>query len=195
MTPAYRRLLKCAHLAHLYLTLTGLALILFFAVTGFMLNHEDWFLDRTREREVKGSVPTALLEPSDRLAVVELLRKDYGVAGALTQFKDEPGSDLELVFQRPGQQIVVEILREEGQATVRFTGGGGLAEVMTDLHKGKTAGPAWGVLIDVVCGLLLVVSTTGLILWWSLKSRGRHGTFFILLGAAAATAVYWLCVP
>jgi hypothetical protein len=195
MTPAYRRLLKVAHLAHLYLTLSGLALILFFAITGFMLNHDDWFLDSLSEREVKGSVPTALLKPLDRLAVVELLRKDYGVTGALTQFKDEPDSDLELVFQRPGQQAVAEILREDGQATIRFTGRGGVAEVMTDLHRGKAAGPAWGVVIDVVCGLLLAVSATGLVLWWSLRGRGRHGALFILLGAAAATAVYLLCVP
>jgi hypothetical protein len=195
MTPAYRRLLKLAHLAHLYLTLTGLALILFFAITGFMLNHEDWFLDRTHEREVKGVIPLVLLEPLDRLAVVELLRKDHGVVGALTQFKDEPGTDLELVFQRPGQHIVVEVLREDGEATIRFTGGGSLAEVMTDLHKGKTAGSVWGVLIDVVCGLLVLVSITGLILWWSLKSRGHYGALFILAGAVAAAAVYFLFVP
>jgi hypothetical protein len=194
MTPTYRRLLKCAHLTHLYLTLTGLTLILFFAVTGFMLNHEDWFLDRTREREMKGSVPTSLLEPVDRLAVVELLRKEYAVVGALTQFKDEPGSSLELVFQRPGLQIVVEILREDGQTSLRFTGGG-VAELITDLHKGKTAGAAWSVLIDVVCGLLLIVSATGLVLWWSLRSRGKHGMIFVLVGAAAATAVYFLFVP
>jgi hypothetical protein len=195
MTPAYRRLLKLAHLTHLYVTLAGLTLILFFAATGFMLNHEDWFIDRTREREVQGSLSPSMLNPVDRLAVVEVLRKDYGVAGAVTQFKDEPGGDLEIVFQRPGQQVVAEIGREDGRVNVRFVGGGGLAEVVTDLHKGKTAGPEWGVLIDAVCGLLAVVSLTGLILWWSLKSRGRFGAVFILLGAAAAAAVYFLFVP
>jgi hypothetical protein len=195
MKRAYRRLLKCAHFIHLYLTLTGLALILFFTLTGFMLNHEDWFLDRTREREVNGSLPNSMLDPVDRLVVVEELRKNFGVVGALTQFKDEPGSDIEIVFQRPGQQIVAEISRDNGQTTVRFTGGAGLAEVMTDLHKGKAAGPAWGLLIDSVCALLLVVSITGLILWWSLKSRGHYGTMFILLGAGAAAAVYFLFVP
>ncbi len=195
MTPAYRRLLKVAHLLHLYSTLTGLALILFFAITGFMLNHEDWFLDRTREREISGTVPTSMLDPLDRLAVVELLRKEYGVTGALTEFKDEPGADMELVFQRPGQQVVVEILRENAQARIRFTGGNGLAEIITDLHKGKTAGPAWGLLIDSVCCLLILVSVTGLVLWWSLRARGHYGAIFILAGAIVAAAVYFLCVP
>jgi len=195
MKPFYRRVLKCARLMHLYLTLSGLALILFFTLTGFMLNHEDWFLDRTREREVNGRLPESMLDPVDRLAVVEELRKNFGVAGALTQFKDEPGDDIEIVFQRPGQQIVAEIGRDDGQTNVRFTGGGGLTEVMTDLHKGKSAGPVWGLVIDAVCVLLLLVSMTGMILWWSLKSRGRYGAVFILLGAAAAAAVYFLFVP
>ncbi len=195
MKPAYRRALKYAHFVHLYLTLTGLVLILFFTLTGFMLNHEDWFLDRTREREVNGSLSMSMLDPVDRLSIVEELRKNFGVAGAMTQFKDEPGNDIEIVFQRPGQQIVAEINRDDGQTNVRFTGGAGLAEVMTDLHKGKAAGPAWGLLIDSVCVLLLIVSITGLILWSSLKSRGHYGTVFILLGAGAAAAVYFLFVP
>jgi hypothetical protein len=66
---------------------------------------------------------------------------------------------------------------------------------MTDVHKGKAAGPVWAVLIDAVCVLLLVVSATGLILWSSLKGRGRYEAGFVLLGAAAAAAVYLLFVP
>ena len=44
MSPAYRKLLKASRIAHVYLTLFGLVLILFFSITGFMLNYEGWFL-------------------------------------------------------------------------------------------------------------------------------------------------------
>ena len=43
MTRGYRLLIKSARTVHIYTTLTGLLLILFFAFTGFVLNHEDWF--------------------------------------------------------------------------------------------------------------------------------------------------------
>jgi len=197
MSPVYRRFLKFAHLTHLYVTLFGLVLILFFAVTGFMLNHEDWFMDKSQERvqDQLPPLPTAILNPVDKLAVVEALRKDYGVKGALKQFKDDGDSDLEIVFQRPGEEVRVDIERENGKTTLTFSGGARLAEVMTDLHKAKTAGPVWSLLIDFTCVLLLTVSVTGMILWWSLKSRGHFGSLVILLGAAVTAAVYFLFVP
>lgn len=40
---------------------------------------------------------------------------------------------------------------------------------MTDLHKGKSAVWVWGLLIDGISILLLIISATGLILWSSLK--------------------------
>ena len=49
MSHGHRILLKCARLVHVYLTMFGCLLILFFAVTGFMLNHEDWFLSDSEE--------------------------------------------------------------------------------------------------------------------------------------------------
>ena len=43
MSRFHRWLLKTARTIHVYVTLLGLALILFFAITGFMLNHIEWF--------------------------------------------------------------------------------------------------------------------------------------------------------
>ena len=86
MSPAYKRLLKVCRVAHVYLTLFGLVLILFFSVTGFMLNHEAWFLPKVKDRTLPartGTLPKGLLDPLDRLAVVEALRRQFGVSGFL----------------------------------------------------------------------------------------------------------------
>jgi hypothetical protein len=72
------------------------------------------------------------------------------------------------------------------------------------LHRGnrgnveketKFTGRVWSVVIDATCVLLLIISTTGLILWWSLKSRGKWGAILLLTGGASAFAVYYWFVP
>ena len=67
--------------------------------------------------------------------------------------------------------------------------------VLVDLHKGKSTGRAWGLVIDAVCVLLAFVSLTGLILWSALRHRGKFGLVAMILGAAIATAVYLFAVP
>ncbi len=194
MSPAYRRLLKVSRITHLDLTLFGLVLILFFAATGFMLNHEDWFLPaEPRTRTAEGALPTAALNPVDKFEVAEALRREFRVAGAVNSFQADEDV-VEVEFLRPGERAVAEVRRESGQAVVTFETRG-WAGVATDLHKGKSAGRAWGLLIDGVCVLLLVIAATGLVLWSSLRSRGKWGAVIVLVGAGLATAVYYWLVP
>jgi hypothetical protein len=198
MTHAHRVVLKGARLVHVYLTLFGCCLILFFAATGFMLNHEDWFLPEDQEPYVstaEGSVPTALLKPVDRLAVVELLRKDFGATGAVNDFDDkDEDQPIRVQFKAPGREAEALIQRDSGKTEVTHRARGLLA-VLTDLHKGKDAGAAWKLLIDAVCVLLVVVSATGLVLWQSLRGRGKYGLVFLAGGLSLAVGVYYCFVP
>src|SRR3954469_23847004 len=93
MHPTHRLALKWARTVHVYLTMFGFALLLFFAVSGFMLNHEDWFLapdsegNRERVTIVEGTMPTDLLvpdDPSKELPIVERLRKDFAAHGEVS---------------------------------------------------------------------------------------------------------------
>jgi uncharacterized protein len=209
MSHLRRWLLKWARSAHLYVTLFGLALLLFFSVTGFMLNHEDWFVaaepqTRTTEGKIavellgapgkegeEGSEPIAPV-PADRLAIVELLRKDFGAVGAMSSFEEQ--DDIRVVFKRPGTEVEAEIKREDGKTEVT-TRTHGPVGMMLDLHRGKASGEAWSLVIDGVCVLVLIVSGTGLYLWQSLRGRGHYGIYVLGLGAALGVAVYLLFVP
>ena len=194
MSPFYRGLIKWARTAHLYLTLFGLTLLAFFAVTGFMLNHEDWFVSpdpQTRTRT--GQVPTALLTGPDKLAIVELLRKDYAAVGALDSFAEEDGR-FTVVFKGPGRVTEAAIERDGGALEVTHQTRG-FAGVMLDLHRAKSTGPVWSVIVDGVCVLVLLVAATGLVLWYSLRGRGRYGWVVLLLGAVLGVAVFLWWVP
>jgi hypothetical protein len=224
MSPFYRWAVKWARTVHLYLSLVGLGLLLFFAATGFTLNHEDWFLPPVEERTATApcAVPAAwAAEPEkNELAIVEHLRKEYGryVVGSLSTVEDAAGESaggrkplLEVdsesirgVFKRPGSQVSVVIYRAEyeqkgktaesdhtfqpGEGEITYTKNGGVI-FLNDLHRAKDSSGAWHLLLDVVCLLVVLVAATGVVMWLSLKGRGRFGWAVALGGVALSVAV------
>ncbi len=215
MSRLHRWLLKTARTVHLYATLFGLAVILFFAVTGFMLNHVEWFLpDEPRTTQETRPLPLDRLphgrlpEPGtatgdQKLAIVEALRKEFAVAGELWSFDDGGDDEIVVSFRRAGGEAEARIRRDTAAVVLerKFQG---WAIVMTDLHRGnrgnvtnepKFTGAVWVWVIDITCGLLLVIALTGLVLWWSLKGRGKWGAAAMLVGGTAAFAVYYWWVP
>jgi hypothetical protein len=199
MSHAHRLLLKWARFVHVYMTLFGLLLVLFFAVTGFILNHDDWFgCHDKQETTVTGLMPTNLLQQQDRLMIVETLRRDFGVSGVLEQFEQNDLGELDLRFKSSIRESEVSIRPGDGSTTVTHYSRGILG-VLTVLHRGEASGqhtgPAWSLVIDGVAILLLTVSVTGLILWSSLRSRGQHGLAVIGMGLALCVGVYLLFVP
>src|SRR5262245_4669499 len=196
MTPAYRFALRWTRTLHIYLTLFALLLLLFFAATGFMLNHVEWFdLKEARTRTVEGTLPVALLEPTDKLAVVERLRGEYGATGAVDSFEDDAESPaLRVVFKAPGRTTSATIERADGHAEVTYESWG-LVGRLTDLHRGKGTGAGWGWVIDSTCVFLVITSASGLFLWFSLKRRRRTGIVALTLGFAGCVAAYIAFVP
>ena len=200
MSHGHRLLVKWARYIHVYVTLLGFGLILFFGVTGFFLNHEEWFgLSEPIRAEKTGTLPMSMLDPVDQLAVVEALRKEYGATGsvATTDF-DIQDDSVRVVFRSAGGLCEAKINRADGKMEMT-SDSNGVIGVLTDLHRGKsrdkTLSANWSLLIDIVAGLFVVVSITGLILWTSLRSRGKYGLTVIVFGIAASAAVYYLYVP
>jgi uncharacterized protein len=281
MTQAHRLLLKWARHLHVYLTLFGFVILLFFAVTGFMLNHENWFLptqtttgkmptellghpvdregildtlrsdfgvpqdmpmesfdavesantfriafqsksgraeavirrgdgetvvtldtdSQSRERIniVEGQMPMELLIPDDTakaLPIVEKLRRDFGARGEVNvppTFEKESES-FSVVFKAPTYQAKATIRASDGYTKVVHQSRG-FNGVLLDLHRGKESGVPWSILIDGVSILFVFISTTGLILWSSLRSRAQYGIAVLVVGAALSVAVYFVWVP
>jgi hypothetical protein len=194
MGPAGRRLLSVSRTLHIYFTMLACLLLLFFGSTGFMLNHTDWFgLEALRTRTREGTLARAILVPLDRLAVVENLRSDFGAVGAVDSFEAEQ-ENLRIVFRRPGWRA--EAVVRLGDGHVELTSEErGTAALLTDLHKGASAGSGWKWVIDGTAGLLVLGSLTGLILWISLPRRRALGILALSVGLLSSAATYWLLVP
>jgi hypothetical protein len=198
MSPAHRAFLKWARHIHVYLTMFGLLLLLFFALTGFMLNHEDWFgVDKPFTQTIEGKLPADLVggqskEP-DKLAIAELLRRDFAATGLVDAFEIEEDR-IRVVFKAPSRFAEAVINRDDGATTVNRESRG-FANLLMDLHRGKSSGFWWSLLIDAVCVMLVVISATGLILWSSLRGRAKHGFAVLVAGTLFGLATYWWGVP
>jgi hypothetical protein len=133
-----------------------------------------------------------LLAPVDRLGIVESLRKDFGAVGLVETFEDEDDR-IRVVFKRPGTQVTAEVLKASGMAEVAIDTRGWTG-LFLDLHRGKATGQVWRFVLDAVCLSLVIIALTGLILFQSLKGRGRFGWMILILGAMAGFVGY-LTVP
>ncbi|WP_165226448.1 PepSY-associated TM helix domain-containing protein [Aquisphaera insulae] len=212
--PFRRRLaIRFAWLArwlHVYASMLGLAVTLFFSVTGITLNHPDWFFgEQARTVQAEGAINSDLLhlkppapgnQPSPdlsaevaKLEVVEALRKAHGIRGALVDFKVDE-QECSVTFKGPGYSADAFIDRESGKYTLTESIHG-LVAVLNDLHKGRDTGPAWSAVIDISAAVLVVISLTGLILLFYLKLRRIPGLIVALIGTIVVLAFYFWGVP
>lgn len=184
---------------HIYLSMIGLFMLLFFSVTGLTLNHPDWFYSgASRSAEAEGKLNADWVKPGPedgvaKLEVVEHLRQTHGVRGALSDFTID---DIEcmVVFKGPGYAADAFIDRESGRYQFSETAHG-LVAILNDLHKGRDTGAVWSVFIDVSAILTTLMSLTGLGLLFFLKRRRVPGLFVALIGTVIVVILAVLFVP
>ena len=193
-----RHVAKLSRWLHIYGSMGSLALVLFFAITGITLNHQDWFANQQVTVERHGIIPPPLLrttapEGVDKLQVVESLRSGAGLRGALSDFRIDD-AQCELVFKGPGYEASAVVDRTTGRFDVTESRMG-FAAVINDLHKGRDTGGVWKGAIDVSAGLLVFISLTGLILLYFVHKYRLAGIILFGAGALATYIVYVVWVP
>jgi hypothetical protein len=192
----HRRLLfkKWSRTLHIYISMLGLLAVIFFSVTGIMLNHEEWFGFSTPHIvKEEGSLPEAMDKEPDKLAIVEKLRKEFGATGAMDAFEVED-DHLTISFKSPGRHTDATIQRADGHAEVSLESYG-FSGRFVDLHRGTDAGPAWRFIIDATAVLLLITCATGLLLWCLVPKWRPLGLAALAVCLIGCAIVYFVCVP
>jgi uncharacterized protein len=212
-TPRRKLSLRVASLMrwmHIYLSMSGMAALLFFSATGITLNHPDWFYGRREksiqahdrmevrwlDRDPPGKGPVVDDDPAarvDKLEVVEHLRKAHGLRGALAEFRVDD-RECVVTFKGPGYAADAFIDRSTGHYDLTETSHG-LVSVLNDLHKGRDTGKAWSLVIDVSAVLITLVAITGIILLFYIKRRRVSGLATAVVGTVVLAAIVWLFVP
>ena len=191
---------RFAHLArwlHTYLSMLSFALLLFFAVTGFTLNHAEWFDQQQRPAVYHGTLNKDWVSSSDPSAVakdevVYYFRRTYGAKGSLSDFHVD-GDQCEVLFKGPGYEADATIDRQTGKYDFTVSPFS-LVAILNDLHKGRDTGKKWSAMIDFSALLMTFVSLTGLTLIFFLNKRRVSGLILVAVGALLGYLVYSLWI-
>ena len=193
---------RCAALfrwLHIYVSMASFGILFFFAVTGFTLNHADWFFgDRAATTQQRGTLDRKWVTPGDanavaKLEVVEHLRRVHGVKGLVAEFRLED-AQCAVAFKGPGYAADAVIDRATGAYELSETRMGFVA-IINDLHKGRDTGRGWSWVVDASAVLMVIVSLTGMVLIYFVKRRFVSGLLLAASGALASVAAYVWLVP
>jgi hypothetical protein len=192
MARTYARFSGVMRTIHIYVTMFAFLLMMFFAVTGVVLNHEDWIAGQLVRRDTSAVLPMTLMKEPDKLMIVERLRADFGAIGAVSTF-DVDDATLHIELKGPGRHTEADVDRKSGKLTIGVERRGFLMR-LDDLHRGKDSGIAWRWVLDVSAILLFVGSLTGILMWWALPRRRKWGVAS-LIGGVVVVGVIYAMVP
>jgi hypothetical protein len=196
---AKKEVAKLSRWLHIYLSMVSFAIVLFFSVTGLTLNHPSWFGgDKQVVIKHEGKLNAGWVNNPDtnklaKLEIVELLRKRYGIKGAVSEVRIDD-VEVSISFKGPAYSCDVFIDREKGTYEVSEIKMG-IVAVMNDLHKGRDSGPGWSWVIDLSAGFLILISLSGLILLCFIKKRRVAGFIAGVIGLAVCYLIYLIFVP
>jgi hypothetical protein len=193
MARGYQRFAAIVRTIHIYLTMFAFLLMMFFAITGVVLNHEDWIAGQTATRDTTGVIPRALLIGPDKLMVVEHLRSDFGAIGAVATF-DTDTATLHIELKGPGRRTEADIDRDTGKTKVTVERNGLLMR-LDDLHRGKDTGRPWRWVLDLSAALLFLGSLSGILMWFALPRRRQWGVAALIGSIVLVGVIYVWLVP
>lgn len=202
----------CFRWIHIYISMLGFAMLMFFAITGLTLNHPTWFgASEQSIRDESGILSDKIIKSAnqqsksldteefdsdnsvDRLATAEWLRSQHQLKGRVAEFEINEYECM-IVFKSPGYSADIFIDRQTNQYTLTETTTGIIA-ILNDLHKGRDSGVQWSWVIDVSAVVTVLMSLSGFGLLFYLRKRRLKGLITAIAGTVLLIAAWALWVP
>ncbi|WP_296595910.1 PepSY-associated TM helix domain-containing protein [Phenylobacterium sp.] len=172
---------------HGYLSAFAFLALIFFAVTGLLLNHPEW---TTTDKEPPARTVTVTLAEAELArakaaadparALGETVGRKVPLIGAW-QSGEVIDDEAQLRFEGPKGSSDVVVDLASGRTEVE-TKRARLVDTINELHRGKNASAAWKAVIDASAIVILLLSVVGYVLFFSLRFRLR--TSLILTGVS-----------
>ena len=181
---------------HVYASMVAFIVILFFGITGLLLNHPSWLGgDEITTTNLAGTLPASVVTEDGRvefLAVSEFLRSEENIIGEVTNF-DQIGSEGSINYTAPGfgASVRFDVATLDYTINVREEG---FVNAMRDLHTGSDSGPAWSLAIDASAVFLMFVSVTGLGIQLFMRKRRRTALAWMVAGAVLTVILIWVAL-
>lgn len=179
---------RLTRLLHSWLSMATMLVVLFFAVTGLLLHHQEWNfgIDPTTT-QVSGELPSDSIVNGvpNYLDISEYLRTSQGASGSVSDYGTS-GTTGRIAYTGPGYAASTTFDLDTGSFTMTTTRYG-LVSYFSDLHRGSNTSSVWGWVIDVAAVGLALVALTGVVL--QMMIRKKRTTALVLLGVGTVAAV------
>jgi len=181
---------------HVYTSMIAFAVILFFGVTGLLLNHPSWlFGDEVVTTTVTGSLPESVLVEGGQiefLSVSEYFRNEAGVIGEVNNFA-QVGTEGSINYVSPGYSASAkfDVTSLDFDITVREDG---FVNAMRDLHTGSDSGSTWSLIIDGSAIFLVFVSISGLGIQLLMRKRRRKALGWLAVGTLVTVGLIFVAM-
>lgn len=190
---------RVSRMLHAYLSAFAFLALIFFSVTGVLLNHPDWFAQpRPAAQDSAITLPQAEVTAAARandpaLALAALTQEHADLRGAYRSGELIDGEAL-LRFEGATGNTDVSIDLASGNTAVTIQPADAVT-VLHELHRGTKSGAAWRALIDVTAYLVLALSLIGYVLFFSLRFRWKTSVALTLASLGAMGAIFYFLVP
>ena len=171
---------------HGYLSALAFLALIFFSVTGIMLNHPEWFsAEPGQSRQYEVVLPadllvTALTTEDPPRTIAEIAGTSTPLVGAYSSGEIMDGSAM-IRFEGTRGSSDLSIDLQTGRTEVAISQASA-STILQELHRGTSAGIVWRLLLDVTAALIILLSIIGYVLFFSLRFKLR--TSLVLTGAS-----------
>lgn len=194
MTTKFLAINRWARWLHIYSAAPVLLLMVFFAVTGVLLNHLSWNLGATEQSSQSFDLPAELLElewetesSQTALSVLSWLDKEHDLNGVDIEINWELEEQLLLLhMEGPQGSYAVEVYPEDEVAEV-FVRDLPFLEMLNNLHRGKHVTGFWRWLSDLSGICMLIFCLSGL--WLLIVNTVQRTTTLSWVSAGSVVMV------
>ncbi|MEF9993978.1 MAG: PepSY-associated TM helix domain-containing protein [Acinetobacter sp.] len=186
-----------ARYVHGWLSAFAFIILLFFAATGLLLNHPEWFKSEQQEQSFKLILPSTLLhsiqdQENPSQVILDYVRQQHGLIG---RYKSSEVLDGEVMIrlESPAGSTDVWVLLDNGETEITSKPASTVS-LLNDLHRGKNVGTAWSWLIDISAIIILLLSLAGYILFLTIKTRLVTNLILTALSLFAIILLMWFAL-
>ena len=191
--------MKMSRAIHAYLSAFAFLALMFFALTGFLLNHPKLVKSKhSKMQAVEEIIPVEKLEDflsmkMPNQAVAAYVSKNFKVVG---EYKSGEIVDDEVMLRfasvKGATTVFIDVTSGNVSLELKKSNTSGL---IRELHRGKDASGAWRLMIDIVACITLLLSLVGFFLFFTI--RYRLATSLKLCGVSLAifTALFIFTIP
>ncbi|WP_191905988.1 MULTISPECIES: PepSY-associated TM helix domain-containing protein [Nitrincola] len=184
---------------HIYSAAPVLLSMLFFAITGFFLNHPDLPLGETRTKQLELEIPAAIAAQDWQanktlysLSILGWLDESHAIRGVKIEIEWEESDDLlMIVLEGPNASQTIEVFPEEGLVDV-FTLSLPVMHMLNNLHRVKSVSESWRLFSDISAILMLIFCLTGLWLLFVNKLQRVASVTWVTLGSGVFMTIIYL---